>query len=75
MEVSTMKLKHFNKKLVLKKNTIANLSEAEQQNVRGGTGSFTCPWDWLCNSYMPCGETEISECWTIAESFCGGCPI
>jgi len=69
-----MKLKSFNKKLVLNKNTIANLNKAELQNVRGA-GSFTCPWDWLCNSYMPCGETEISECWTIGATYCGGCPI
>ncbi len=68
-----MKSKKFNKKLVLNKTTVSNLQETEMLNVRGGTGSFTCFWDYLCNSYNECGATFVSECWTGA-TYCPMCP-
>ena len=58
---------------MINKKTIANLYSTEMENVRGGTGSFTCYWDWMCNSYMPCGPTNVSECWTD-DTYCPMCP-
>ena len=55
------------KKLSLNKKTIAGLSSDEMNTANGGSG-FTCIYDYMCNSYMPCGETQdISECdlWTV----------
>ena len=62
-----MKTKKFNKKLTLNKNTIVNLDDGDMQNAKGGSG-FTCIYDYMCNSYNDCGETQdISGCpeWTV----------
>ncbi len=62
-----MKAKQLSQKLRLNKNTISNLDSLEMKLAKGGTG-FTNMYDYLCNSYIECGETEdISGCseWTI----------
>jgi hypothetical protein len=68
-----MKTKKFNKKLALKKTTVSNLQETELLNVRGGTGSFTCWWDYMCNSVFDCGATNMSDCYT-GPTYCPMCP-
>lgn len=60
--------KRFNKELALNKKTIAGLNIDEMKTAKGGDSGFTCVYDYMCNSYMPCGETQdISECttWTV----------
>lgn len=51
-----MKTKKFDKKLVLSKKTISNLSHREMVNVNGGEKppfSWTCNWVTVCTS-RPC---------------------
>jgi hypothetical protein len=57
-----MKQKKFNKKLELKKQTIAGLEVLESGNAQGGfgaTGAAGCP------SYSPCIKTDYTICQTI----------
>jgi len=52
------------KKLRLNKKTLANLAQMtndEKNGIRGG-GSFTNQWDYLCNSYQNCQETQHATC-------------
>jgi natural product precursor len=53
-----MKLKRFNKKLSLKKNTITNLNKEDMQAVNGGcwTEGITCAF---CNTIVSC---QIENC-------------
>lgn len=53
-----MKIKKFHKKLVLNKRTIAHLSNSEQDVVKGGAVTRTCPSVQLCtNTDQECGTT------------------
>jgi hypothetical protein len=59
-----MKPRNFNKKLVLKKRTIANLSTGEMTKLRGGltrTHPFVCPtYTTTCEDYtLTCANTDI----------------
>jgi hypothetical protein len=35
---------------------LTSLQDDEKEEVKGGSGSacWTTPWDWMCNSYLPC---------------------
>ena len=58
-----MKRKEFGKKLALNKHTISDLSNGEQENIRGGiyTGT-TCPG--YCDTDFSCNATECTACLT-----------
>lgn len=67
-----MKNKKFNKKLVLNKHTVSDLSVGEQSEVRGGiyTGT-TCPG--YCDTDLSCGATECTACitwWNCSYMVC-----
>lgn len=73
-----MKTKKFSKKLVLKRETIATLSEEMKKNVVGGTNPDTCITDCTCpNSYIitcdPCPES-LDTCVSCLylNTFCQG---
>jgi len=48
-----MKTKEFNKKLVLSKETIANLDNDEMKVIRVGNQANTCEYGTICESDSP----------------------
>jgi len=66
-----MKNKKFNKKLVLNKHTVSDLSAAAQSEVRGGIFSLvTCPG--YCDSDQSCAHTDCTACYTWADCSLAG---
>ena len=62
-----MKIKNFNKKLALNKQTIANLGSKEMQKIAGGEETVTR----VCYS---CIETCMTECPICTDLCTDGCP-
>lgn len=60
-----MKKKNLSKKLILKKETVALLDDFQQNDVRGGYISYTCPGPQFCGTEYP--ECNTNRCTT-------GCP-
>lgn len=60
-----MKKKKFNKKLVLNKKTIANLTTKELDNLKGGGGDEEPTWDCsdLYCKATGIGENSVCICW------------
>lgn len=57
-----MKSKRFNKKLLLNKKTISNLSHDQLDDVRGGT-AVTCVWvSCDCTKFIPLCRSETFVC-------------
>ncbi|HLP61009.1 MAG TPA: class I lanthipeptide [Candidatus Deferrimicrobium sp.] len=54
-----MKAKTFNKKLILKKETVSNLRDTEMKNVAGGTGEtgYYCLTMTICSCGPVCLAT------------------
>jgi hypothetical protein len=69
-----MKTKKFNKKLQIKKTTVANLNVFEQSEIKGGAATLTeCSDPTNCDTYRDCGYTADDFCtegwycrWTYA---------
>ena len=58
-----MKQKRFNKKLVIKKVTVSNLSNEDQFSIRGGTeGTLECPAGGTVQGRTCDYETQIAAC-------------
>lgn len=68
-----MKPKQFNRKLVLRKETIANMSGEEMNVLRGGIGTHfrdtcpveICPTETIQTCCDTCGTMCPQSCWTI----------
>jgi hypothetical protein len=61
-----MKIKKFSKKLNINKSTIANLSQDNQDEVRGGvkpTGFTICTCPYTQCPYTDCGDSIHSPCY------------
>jgi hypothetical protein len=74
-----MKKIFFNKKLSLKKATVANLSEEALNKVQGGTGlTLTCP-AYTCYDTCFCTKPYINTCGNTCDftcdcgTFCSDC--
>lgn len=69
----TMKKILFNKKLALKKTTIASLSGSTLNKAKGGTGeTFTCPL-WTCANTCHCTKPYYNTCGDTCDYTCNGC--
>ncbi len=71
-----MKTKHLDKKLVLSKQTIADLNNITMKNVKGGTliTAYTCVIPTICIEFT-CLCTEGDICRTVKNSCFGElCP-
>ena len=69
-----MKQKKFTRKLMLNKETVADLNNDSMAAVKGGmyTVRVTCPG--YCDTYETCEDATIcGECWTANPTICGGC--
>lgn len=57
-----MKVKKFNKKLTLSRETVANLDNEAMSGVKGGflTAQDTC--EGACDTFVTCGRATWCEC-------------
>jgi len=64
-----MKTKKFDKKLALNKTTVANLNNAQMNDLKGGAPNtrITCP---ICDTLESCFATLCTICMSIPETFC-----
>lgn len=60
-----MKQKQFNKKLVLNKNTVANLELNEMEAIKGGI--YYTALEWTCNTWCGCTTQYFWLCPTDAR--------
>jgi hypothetical protein len=66
-----MKKKHFERKLTVNKQTIANLSKEKLNSLRGGYITFDCDTDGeICTLYAQCRPTEQGSCYYTCENTC-----
>jgi len=57
-----MKIKKSNKKLTLKKETLANLDIKAMIDVKGGIETVYDTCFPYCDTYVTCGRATICEC-------------